>query len=81
VYCATWPLFYRDGGDLQRADQLERWKAAALEQATQRRKPLLRCLDADMTSEGGVNDLMNALRQMTVGVLQELYPESRVSVR
>jgi hypothetical protein len=72
---------YRDGGDLQRADQLERWKAAALEQATQRRKPLLRCLDADITSEGGVNDLVNALRQMTVGVLQELYPESRVSVR
>jgi hypothetical protein len=38
-------------------------------------------LDADITSEGGVNDLVNALRQMTVGVLQELYPESRVSVR
>jgi hypothetical protein len=69
---------YRDSGDLRRADQLEAWKAAALAQGVLRRKALLRCLDADSAPSNAVNDVADALRQMTATVLQALYPGARI---
>ncbi len=69
---------HRDSGDLHRADQLEAWKAAVLEQGTQRRKLLLKCLDADNASDDRRKDLVGELRQMSAAVLLELYPGARV---
>ncbi len=65
---------HRDRGDVHRTDQLEAWKAAALEQGRQRRKSLLKVLAADNASGDGANALVGELRKMSLAVLQELYP-------
>jgi hypothetical protein len=65
---------YRDNGDLRRAEQLDGWKTATLEQSRQRRKALLRCLAADSASTDGLKELVEELRQMSAAVLQKLYP-------
>jgi hypothetical protein len=68
---------YRDSGDLERAAEVERWKLVVLEHSMQRRKRLLLCMHTGGDSESGERDLVEELRQMTVGVLQSLYPGAR----
>ena len=69
---------HRNAGDLHRAAQLEDWKAAVLEQVSQRRKRLLAGLDADSATDSALQDLVSQLRELTVAVLQKLYPGSSI---
>jgi hypothetical protein len=70
---------YRDGDDLERAAEFERWNAAAGSQVVQRQKALLRCL-----SVGGgadvMQDLVVELQEIIAGVLRVLYPGARISL-
>jgi hypothetical protein len=70
---------YRDGGDLERAAEAERWNAAVAAQVLQRRKVLLKYLSTDGGSEV-MKDLVVELQEITVATLRMLYPGSRISV-
>jgi hypothetical protein len=70
---------YRDGGDLEKAAEVERWKVAASAQIIQRQKVLLRCLSAEGGAEV-MKDLVAELHQITLSTLRLLYPGSRISV-